>query len=84
MENTIEISMTDIEFQFDSMEDEYSEYFDADSIVMQDTALIEMKIKAASGTAKESTDTAIKKRNRDFPEQFGGDFDGDFDGGGDS
>jgi len=81
MENTIEISMTDIEFQFDSMEDEYSEYFDADSIVMQDTALIEMKIKAASGTAKESTDTAIKKRNRDFPDQFGGDFDGDFDGG---
>ena len=49
MENTIEISMTDIEFQFDSMDDEYSEYFDTDSEVMQDTALIELKINAASG-----------------------------------
>ena len=84
MENTIEISMTDIEFQFDSMEDEYSEYFDADSEVMQDTALIEMKIKAASGVTKENTDTAIKKRTGSFPDQFGGDWDGDFDGGCDS
>jgi hypothetical protein len=84
MENTIEISMTDIEFQFDSMEDEYSEYFDADSEVMQDTALIEMKIKAASGVTEENTDTAIKKRTGSFPDQFGGDWDGDFDGGGDS
>lgn len=81
MENTIEISMTDIEFQFDSMEDEYSEYFDTDSEVMQDTALIEMKINAASGAAKENVDTAIKKRTRNFPDQFGDDWEGDFDSG---
>ncbi len=81
MENTIEISMTDIEFQFDSMEDDYAEYFDADSELMQDTALIEMKINAASGVAKENTDTAIKQRNKGFPDQFSDDWDGDFDGG---
>jgi hypothetical protein len=51
---------------------------------MQDTAMIEMKIKAASGVAKENTDTAIKKRTGNLPDQFGGDWDGDFDGGGDS
>ena len=84
MENTIEISMTDIEFQFDSMEDQYEEYFDTDSELMQDTALIEMKINATSGAAKENVDLAIKKRTRDFPDQFGADWDGDFDEGGDS
>jgi len=79
MENTIEISMTDIEFQFDSMEDEYSEYFDSDSELIDDTALIEMKINSASGAKKESVDLSIKKRTKDFPDQFADDWDGDFD-----
>jgi hypothetical protein len=79
MENTIEISMTDIEFQFDSMEDEYSEYFDSDSELIDDTALIEMKINSASGAKKESADLSIKKRTNDFPDQFADDWDGDFD-----
>jgi hypothetical protein len=78
MENTIEISMTDIEFQFDSMDDEFSEYFDSDSEVIQNTEVIEMKINANSNAFEENTDMAIKNRSKGFPDQFGNDWDINF------
>lgn len=81
MDNTIEFSMTEMEFQFDSMEDEFADPFDMDSELIQDTEIIEMRLREGSSHQEDSCNTAIKKRVKGLPDKFGNDWDSEFDDG---
>ncbi len=77
MEDTLQLSMTEIEMQFDSMDD-----FDVDlgsdtvvDLLLQDTAVIEMKARQEMATeaVDEAEQAELRKRARGLPDHFGPD-----------
>ena len=70
MDNTLELSMTEIEFQFDSMDD-YSDIgvFDVESEFIPSTEVLDMKLKGSAPEEVEELNIDIGKR-ADLPEQF--------------
>ncbi len=70
MDNTLELSMTEIEFQFDSMDD-YSDIgvFDVESEFIPSTEVLDMKLKGSAPEEVDELNIDIGKR-AGLPEQF--------------
>ncbi len=80
MDNTLELSMTEIEFQFDSMDDfDDVGIFDVESEIIPSTEVLDMKLKGAVPEEVDELNIEIGKRGRGLPDQFGNDAD-DLDG----
>ncbi len=80
MDNTLELSMTEIEFQFDSMDDfDDVGIFDVESEIIPSTEVLDMKLKGAVPEEVDELNIEIGKRGRGLPDQFGNDVD-DLDG----
>ncbi len=79
MDNTLELSMTEIEFQFDSMDDfDDIGVFDVESEIIPSTEVLDMKLKGSAPEEVDELNIDIGKR-AGLPEQFGADID-DVDG----
>ena len=79
MDNTLELSMTEIEFQFDSMDDfDDIGVFDVESEIIPSTEVLDMKLKGSAPEEVDELNIDIGKR-AGLPEQFGGDIE-DVDG----
>lgn len=74
MENTLELSMTEIEFQFDNM-DEYDDVgdFDVESEMIPSTEVLDMKLKGGVPEVDEMN-VEINRRVKGLPDGFGSDF----------
>ncbi len=82
MDNTLELSMTEIEFQFDTM-DEFDDVgvFDVESEIIPSTEVLDMKLKGAVPEEVDALNVDISRRGG-LPDQFGideDDIDGFFD-----
>ena len=79
MNNTLELSMTEIEFQFDSME-EFDDVgvFDVESEIIPSTEVLDVKLKGAAPEEVDALNVDICRRGG-LPNQFGVDED-DIDG----
>ncbi len=82
MDNTLELSMTEIEFQFDSM-DEFDDIgaFDVESEIIPSTEVLDMKLKGSVPEEVDALNVDISRRGG-LPDQFGideDDIDGFFD-----
>lgn len=79
MNNTLELSMTEIEFQFDSME-EFDDVgvFDVESEIIPSTEVLDVKLKGAAPEEVDALNVDISRRGG-LPNQFGVDED-DIDG----
>ena len=83
MDNTLELSMTEIEFQFDTM-DEFDDIgvFDVESEIIPSTEVLDMKLKDGVPEEVDALNVDISRRSKGLPEQFGideEDLDGFFD-----
>ncbi len=82
MDNTLELSMTEIEFQFETM-DEFDDVgvFDVESEIIPSTEVLDMKLKGAVPEEVDALNVDISRRGG-LPDQFGideDDIDGFFD-----
>lgn len=73
MDHTLELSMTELEMQFDSMDDfDDIGAFDVDSEMIPSTEVLDMKLRAGSQVEEvDELNTDIGKRGRGLPEHFG-------------
>ena len=79
MENTLELSMTEIEFQFDSMDDLAGlGTFDDDSEIIADTEVLDAQLRSGGIEEVDELNIDIAKRSG-LPERFGADIE-DIDG----
>ena len=79
MDDTLQLSMTEIEMQFDSMDD-----LDVDlgmdptavDLLLEDTEVLDMKFREQSAAAVDEAEQAeLRKRARGLPDHFGPDDD---------
>ncbi len=80
MDNTMQLSMTEIELQFESIDDfsQPTGMYEMESEVIPDTAVIEMRF-SQPAEEKDPQAAEIARRQRGLPDGFGGDLDLDSD-----